>query len=122
MLHANICTTPAWTPLSSSQLAHARLCALTHTNTVGLARCKHKTYLETKQVDAGTVAYMAPECFNPDIGGMTVKADIFSLGVIMWWVRLHVCMLCVAGALGGHHAAGMGACMRCWRPRALCSS
>lgn len=32
------------------------------------------------------MAYMAPECFNPDIGGMSAKADIFSLGIIMWWV------------------------------------
>jgi hypothetical protein len=36
------------------------------------------------QADAGTVAYMAPECFNPDIGGIGIKSDIFSLGVIIW--------------------------------------
>eukprot|EP00798_Chlamydomonas_sp_ICE-L_P023937 gene23936-9504_t len=50
----------------------------------GLARCKYKTYLETKQTDAGTVAYMAPEAFNPDIGGLGLKCDVFSLGIILW--------------------------------------
>ena len=33
----------------------------THTLLVliaGLARCKYKTYLSTKKIDAGTVAYM----------------------------------------------------------------
>eukprot|EP00798_Chlamydomonas_sp_ICE-L_P012302 gene12302-15459_t len=50
----------------------------------GLARCKYKTYLETKQLDAGTVAYMAPETFDPDIGGISAKSDVFSLGVILW--------------------------------------
>ncbi|GFH14523.1 sodium bile acid symporter family [Haematococcus lacustris] len=50
----------------------------------GLARCKNHTYLQTKGTEAGTVAYMAPECFNPDIGGLTAKCDIFSLAVIMW--------------------------------------
>ncbi|KAJ9529747.1 hypothetical protein QJQ45_014521 [Haematococcus lacustris] len=49
----------------------------------GLARCKNHTYLQTKGTEAGTVAYMAPECFNPDIGGLTAKCDIFSLAVIM---------------------------------------
>lgn len=33
---------------------------------------------------AGTVAYMAPECFNPDVGGINYKCDIFSLAMIMW--------------------------------------
>eukprot|EP00798_Chlamydomonas_sp_ICE-L_P017233 gene17233-23556_t len=50
----------------------------------GLARCKYKTYVETKQTDAGTVAYMAPEAFNPDIGGLGIKCDVFSLAVILW--------------------------------------
>ncbi|GFH20387.1 protein kinase domain-containing protein [Haematococcus lacustris] len=27
----------------------------------------------SEQTEAGTVAYMAPECFNPDIGGLTAK-------------------------------------------------
>ncbi|KAG1670201.1 hypothetical protein FOA52_014977 [Chlamydomonas sp. UWO 241] len=50
----------------------------------GLARCKYKTYLSTKKLDAGTVAYMAPECFNDKLGGVSTKCDIFSLGVILW--------------------------------------
>eukprot|EP00798_Chlamydomonas_sp_ICE-L_P012514 gene12514-15727_t len=51
---------------------------------VSLARCKYKTYLSTKKMDAGTVAYMAPECFNEKLGGVSTKCDIFSFGVIMW--------------------------------------
>lgn len=50
----------------------------------GLARCKYKTYLSTKKLDAGTVAYMAPECFNDKLGGVSTKCDIFSVGVILW--------------------------------------
>lgn len=50
----------------------------------GLARCKYKTYLSTRQPDAGTLAYMAPECFNPEIGRLTPKCDVFSFGVILW--------------------------------------
>jgi serine/threonine protein kinase len=52
----------------------------------GLARCKHATHLSTRSGDSGTVAYMAPECFNPDIANVSAKSDIFSLAVIMWWV------------------------------------
>ncbi|KAG1679812.1 hypothetical protein FOA52_012724 [Chlamydomonas sp. UWO 241] len=50
----------------------------------GLARCKYKTYLSTKRLDAGTVAYMAPECFDAKLGGVSTKCDIFSLGIILW--------------------------------------
>eukprot|EP00798_Chlamydomonas_sp_ICE-L_P017435 gene17435-23739_t len=50
----------------------------------GLARCKYKTYLSTKKMDAGTVAYMAPECFDQKLGGVSTKCDIFSFGVILW--------------------------------------
>ncbi|GAX74957.1 hypothetical protein CEUSTIGMA_g2403.t1 [Chlamydomonas eustigma] len=50
----------------------------------GLARSKYKTYLSTKKIDAGTVAYMAPECFNSKLGGVTTKSDVFSFGVILW--------------------------------------
>ncbi|KAG1661182.1 hypothetical protein FOA52_005987 [Chlamydomonas sp. UWO 241] len=50
----------------------------------GLARCKYKTFLTTKKLDAGTVAYMAPECFDSKLGGVSNKCDIFSLGIILW--------------------------------------
>jgi hypothetical protein len=34
----------------------------------------------------GTVAYMAPECFEPRIGGVTGKADVFSFAIMLWEV------------------------------------
>eukprot|EP00798_Chlamydomonas_sp_ICE-L_P001411 gene1412-32784_t len=49
----------------------------------GLARCKYKTYLSTKKIDAGTVAYMAPEAFNDTLGGVSCKADVYSFGVML---------------------------------------
>ncbi|GAX74956.1 hypothetical protein CEUSTIGMA_g2402.t1 [Chlamydomonas eustigma] len=55
----------------------------------GLARCKNKTMLSTKKVAVGTVAYMAPECFNSALGGVTTKCDIFSFGVILWELVTH---------------------------------
>lgn len=48
--------------------------------TVGLARQKYRTYLTSNRLDAGTVAYMAPECFDPRVGGVSGKADVFSFG------------------------------------------
>lgn len=33
---------------------------------------------------AGTLAYMAPECFDLRVGKLTDKADIFSFGVLVW--------------------------------------
>ncbi|GLC48078.1 hypothetical protein PLESTB_000712600 [Pleodorina starrii] len=58
----------------------------------GLARTKMKEYLSTKNLDAGTTAYIAPECFmsmdNPDMHDLrrsvTDRTDIYALGVIMW--------------------------------------
>jgi hypothetical protein len=38
-------------------------------------------------VPAGTVAYMAPECFDPRIGGVTGKVDVFSFSIMLWEVR-----------------------------------
>ncbi|KAG1677862.1 hypothetical protein FOA52_008626 [Chlamydomonas sp. UWO 241] len=54
----------------------------------GLARAKPKTYLVTRN-DAGTVAYMAPEAFNPDIGGVGTPLDVYSLAVIIWEMVTH---------------------------------
>ncbi|KAG2434231.1 hypothetical protein HXX76_007956 [Chlamydomonas incerta] len=58
----------------------------------GLARTKIKEYLSTKNLDAGTTAYIAPECFmsmdNPDMHDLrrsvTDRTDIYALGVILW--------------------------------------
>ncbi|GLI62415.1 hypothetical protein VaNZ11_005024, partial [Volvox africanus] len=50
----------------------------------GLARYKFKAYLSTRTPDQGSVAYMAPECFNTDIGGLGPKTDIYSFGVLLW--------------------------------------
>lgn len=58
----------------------------------GLARTKLKEYLSTKNLDAGTTSYIAPECFmsmdNPDLADLrrsvTDKTDIYALGIMMW--------------------------------------
>ncbi|KAI8462275.1 MAG: hypothetical protein J3K34DRAFT_527865 [Monoraphidium minutum] len=53
----------------------------------GISRMKAETYLATAVSQAGTVTYMAPECFTA--GGATghkvsEKSDIYSLAVLMW--------------------------------------
>ncbi|GIL85727.1 hypothetical protein Vretimale_13165 [Volvox reticuliferus] len=61
----------------------------------GLARLR-VTVMPTEHPDAGTPAYMAPECFDVENNVVTDKADIFSLGVLLWemlmgrrpWARL----------------------------------
>ncbi|EFJ46063.1 hypothetical protein VOLCADRAFT_93574 [Volvox carteri f. nagariensis] len=58
----------------------------------GLARTKIKEYLSTKNLDAGTTAYIAPECFvsmdNPELHDLrrsvTDRTDVYALGIIMW--------------------------------------
>ncbi len=54
----------------------------------GLARCRHATYLNTR-IDAGTVAYLGPEAFDPQIGGIGNAIDLFSLAVVMWQLVAH---------------------------------
>jgi len=44
---------------------------------------KAHTYIMTKHADAGTIAYMAPECFAGEFG-VTEKSDVYSLGVLLW--------------------------------------
>ena len=34
-------------------------------------------------MEAGTVAYMAPECFTREYG-ISEKTDIYAVGIIMW--------------------------------------
>lgn len=48
----------------------------------GIARIRHSTFVETKHLNAGTVAYMSPEIMQ----GRNVdeKCDVYSFGVIMW--------------------------------------
>ncbi|KAG2491510.1 hypothetical protein HYH03_010087 [Edaphochlamys debaryana] len=48
-----------------------------------LSRLRH-TLLRTLNPAAGTPAYLAPECFDVDIEGITHKADIYSWGVLVW--------------------------------------
>ncbi|KAL6754046.1 kinase-like domain-containing protein [Haematococcus lacustris] len=50
----------------------------------GLARVRAAATLHTQALEVGTVAYMAPECFNLDQTGITHKCDIFSLGMVLW--------------------------------------
>ncbi|GLI68385.1 hypothetical protein VaNZ11_012713 [Volvox africanus] len=70
-------------------LSHEGRCKISD---FGLARTKIKEYLSTKNLDAGTTAYIAPECFmsmdNPDMHDLrrsvTDRTDIYALGIIMW--------------------------------------
>ncbi|KXZ49190.1 hypothetical protein GPECTOR_22g780 [Gonium pectorale] len=51
----------------------------------GLARCKYSAYLDTNRPETGSMAYMAPECWDPAMeGGLSDKMDIFSYGVVLW--------------------------------------
>ncbi|GIL75163.1 hypothetical protein Vretifemale_4992 [Volvox reticuliferus] len=51
----------------------------------GLARCKYSAYLDTNRPETGSMAYMAPECWDPHLGGgLSDKMDIFSFGVVLW--------------------------------------
>ncbi|GFR43685.1 hypothetical protein Agub_g4793, partial [Astrephomene gubernaculifera] len=49
----------------------------------GLSRLRH-TVLATRHPEAGTPAYMAPECFDTDNLEISHQADIYSFAVIMW--------------------------------------
>ncbi|KAG2488377.1 hypothetical protein HYH03_013066 [Edaphochlamys debaryana] len=51
----------------------------------GLSRLRH-TMLVTKNPEAGTPAYVAPECFDTDaeVGAISHKADLYSFGVVLW--------------------------------------
>ena len=48
----------------------------------GIARKKQHTFLTTKHVNAGTVAYMAPELFQGTL--VDEKCDLYSFAVILW--------------------------------------
>ncbi|KAG2489311.1 hypothetical protein HYH03_012143 [Edaphochlamys debaryana] len=51
----------------------------------GLARFKVQSYLvSTKNFAAGTLPFMAPEVFRDKLHGISEKADIFSLAVVLW--------------------------------------
>eukprot|EP00198_Chlamydomonas_reinhardtii_P012097 XP_001701434.1 predicted protein [Chlamydomonas reinhardtii] len=50
----------------------------------GLARYHLKPYISTQQPDAGSVAYTAPEGFDPAIGRLSSKCDVYSFGVLLW--------------------------------------
>ncbi|KAG2454893.1 hypothetical protein HYH02_000724 [Chlamydomonas schloesseri] len=49
----------------------------------GLARMRSVT-MPTLNPEAGTPAYMAPECYDVHNNVITSKADVFSLGVLLW--------------------------------------
>ena len=46
------------------------------------------TYTAPQTLQAGTIAFMAPECFEKEYARVSEKSDIFSLAVILW-VRPH---------------------------------
>ncbi|GMH45368.1 hypothetical protein BSKO_13325 [Bryopsis sp. KO-2023] len=48
----------------------------------GIAKFKESTFMTTKNVTAGTPAYMAPEMFEGQ--ALTEKVDVFSFAVMMW--------------------------------------
>lgn len=48
----------------------------------GIAKFKDSTFMTTKNVTAGTPAYMAPEMFEGC--PLTEKVDVFSFAVMMW--------------------------------------
>eukprot|EP00798_Chlamydomonas_sp_ICE-L_P026240 gene26239-17337_t len=48
----------------------------------GLARFKLASSHSTKNPDAGTISYLAPECFQGPV--LTPKADVYSWAIIMW--------------------------------------
>ena len=48
----------------------------------GIAKFKERTFLTTKNVQAGTPAYMAPELFRAQEANELV--DVFSFGVLLW--------------------------------------
>ncbi|KAG2495213.1 hypothetical protein HYH03_006819 [Edaphochlamys debaryana] len=51
----------------------------------GLSRVKYSAYLDTNRPETGSMAYMAPECWDPHLdGGLSDKMDIFSYGVVLW--------------------------------------
>lgn len=44
----------------------------------GLARCKYSAYLDTNRPETGSMAYMAPECWDPSgVGGLSDKMDLY---------------------------------------------
>ncbi|KAG2494542.1 hypothetical protein HYH03_007309 [Edaphochlamys debaryana] len=49
----------------------------------GLSRIRHSV-LKTMHPEAGTPAYMAPECFDLTAGGLTHRTDCYSFGVLLW--------------------------------------
>ncbi|KAG2488374.1 hypothetical protein HYH03_013063 [Edaphochlamys debaryana] len=49
----------------------------------GISRLRH-SMLVTQNPEAGTPAYVAPECFDVSVGAITHKVDIYSYGVLMW--------------------------------------
>lgn len=49
----------------------------------GLARCKFQAFLTTKRVEAGTIPYMAPECFVDNLGSITVACDVYSSALVV---------------------------------------
>ncbi|KAG2491591.1 hypothetical protein HYH03_010158 [Edaphochlamys debaryana] len=49
----------------------------------GLSRLM-STLLVTENPEAGTPAYVAPECYDLDADGITHKADIYAWGVLVW--------------------------------------
>lgn len=107
-LHQNPAPLPLWEMLAISldvaralEYLHSRVPAIVHRDLkpdnilldkdglakisdFGLARFKYHSYINTKAPDAGTLAYMAPECYGATDANLTDKCDIYSFAVIMW--------------------------------------
>ncbi|KAG2488376.1 hypothetical protein HYH03_013065 [Edaphochlamys debaryana] len=49
----------------------------------GISRLRH-SMLVTQNPEAGTPAYVAPECFDVDVWQFNHKVDIYAFGVLLW--------------------------------------
>ncbi|KAG2484196.1 hypothetical protein HYH03_017008 [Edaphochlamys debaryana] len=49
----------------------------------GLSRLRHSA-LETDRPEAGTPAYMSPECFDINCSAITHRTDVYAFGVLLW--------------------------------------
>ncbi|KAG2452339.1 hypothetical protein HYH02_003363 [Chlamydomonas schloesseri] len=74
----------------------------------GLSRLRD-TVLITQQPEVGTGPYMAPECFDLEVVGITDRADCYSFGVLLWeliarrrpWEEMTMMKLAVAVTMRG---------------------
>ncbi|KAG2500588.1 hypothetical protein HYH03_001356 [Edaphochlamys debaryana] len=75
---------------------------------LGLARIQ-ETVCATQTPEAGTAAYVAPECYDTENYFVTHKADIYAFGVLLWellsgqrpWHRMQPCQIAMQVCMMG---------------------